>query len=456
MKIHKLAVAGLAAGIMIAGLGLAQNQSAMSSAAQGGSTLTAGGESPAVRSQAGVSDLEPVHGLAPIEEVVALWAERSVGQPLDYLNRTQLGLALATQARESADLAGYGAAEVAFREALDANPDYPSARLGLASALQAQHRFSEARAIATTVFAERPSLLGALALTGDADFELGDYDKAATAYFELAAAERSAPVVSRLARLASVRGDNSGAVDLAAEALVLSERLALRPSAAGFYHFQLAHFQFAAGDSSGAIVALNNALAIDPTSPGATEKLAAVLSATGHVEEALELYLELIEMGAAPDLHGAAADLHLLLGQDADAEEQELLGLKLAAETMDEFPAERRHLVGFLLTRDRAAALALAEADFIERRDVGAYDTLAWALHHNGRSAEAAEMIEAALAAGTRSASLYYHAAAISAEVGDSVQAVAYLDQAFEINPQFDVFEASDAAELRDRLVGSR
>lgn len=448
MKIHKLAVAGLAAGLMLAAVGVAQNSWANIDRAES----SAGAQSPAATSsQTSVSELEPVHGLAPISDVISLWRERSAGQPLDYLNRTQLGSALATQARENADLAGYEEAESVLREALSVNPSYPPARLALASTLQAQHRFVEARSLAVGVHADKPSA-AALALIGDSNFELGDYDAAAKAYDELRALERTAPVISREARLASVRGDNQGAVTLAAEALAASQRLALRPNASAFYYFQLGHFRFESGDVSGAIADLEQALGTDPGSAAASEKLAFVYASTGRVDEALALYLELIESGPAPDLYGSAADLYVTLGNSSAAVTHELAGVALAEETIDRFPAERRHLVGFLLDRDPQLALGLAEADLLERQDVGAYDTMAWALHRNGRHEEAAEMIELALAHGTRQASILYHAGAIAAANGSNQVAIDHLEMALSVNAKFHPTEAVDAVELLARL----
>jgi tetratricopeptide (TPR) repeat protein len=386
--------------------------------------------------------------MKPIAEVVALWQQRSDDIPLDYLSRTELGRALSRQAREEADLRGYEQAEMVLLEALALNPSYRPARLALASALSSQHRFTEAREIAEAVYAEDRSSLSALVLSGDASFELGDYERAEAVYAEIAALEGSAPIVARLARMAWVRGDLDGAVALSGQALDLSEDYALRPHDAAFYWFQLGHFRFVNGDTAGAVDALDQALLVAPDHPGAAEEMAHVQASLGNTAVAEQLYRDLLAKAPAADLHGLYADLLVARGDEVGAAVQEQLGLDLAVRTIAAFPAERRHLVGFYVRRDSTVALELAEADLGVRRDVGAFDTLAWALYHAGRPLEAAEAMATALTQGTVGPSLMYHAGAIAAAVGDTETAREHLRTALDLNPRFDPIEAPAAAAL--------
>jgi tetratricopeptide (TPR) repeat protein len=395
---------------------------------------------------------QPTNGLRSIEEIVSFWTDRVTASPLGYLDRTQLGLALAAQARENADLAGYEVAEGVLREALVINPAHASARIGLAQSLHSQHRFSEARMAAAEVLDENWTLLSALALLGDANLELGNYAEAQRLYDELALQERSAPVVSRLSRLAYFRGDVAASAALAEEALELGEQLALRPSERAFYFFQLGHSRFVTGDVDGAIESLERAREVSPGHPAATEELAFVLASAGRASEAEELYVELISTGPAADLHGSYADLLRARGEVELADDQDRFGMLLALETIDRFPAERRHLASFFGSRDTALAVQLAEQDVAERRDVGAYDTLAWALYLDGQFDTAEAAIDSALASGVQDAAIYYHAAAIAAANGDGEEARVWVDSALAINPRFHPSEAFDAAALKATL----
>ena len=65
------------------------------------------------------------------------------------------------------------------------------------------------------------------------------------------------------------------------------------------------------------------------------------------------------------------------------------------------------------------------------------HDAYAWALHMNGRDAEAKEASNKALALGTRHALLYFHAGMIDLALGDTDGARTHLMTALDINPHF-------------------
>lgn len=430
--LKKLAIAALAVALVL-GLGSALSRSADSDPA---ATITQ------------LDELDAGHGLAPLPEVIDVWQARVDQHPLDYLSRTQLGAALTAHASETADLDLYAAAQEVLRDALALNPRHTPARLGLARTMIAEHDFAAAADEARTVLASAPGSLPALALLGDATLELGEYEDAADAYNRLVTAERSPATVSRLARLRFALGDPSAAVGLASEALAGSQQLALRPAMAAFYWFQLGHYQFESGNVDLAIASYEAALALDPDNPGAGEELAFALASVGRLDEAAAAYEQLISAGPAADIHGLYADVLRGLGDDVGAAEQERLGAALAAETLDRYPAERRHLAGFYLTRDPEVAVELAAADAATRNDVGALDTLAWALHNAGRTAEALDLIDEALAVGTRDAAILYHAGAIAAANGDPAAARSHIEDALALNPTFHPTEAADARRL--------
>jgi hypothetical protein len=75
-----------------------------------------------------------------------------------------------------------------------------------------------------------------------------------------------------------------------------------------------------------------------------------------------------------------------------------------------------RTLTLFLATRQRtpAEAVALAERELDVRSDVFTHDALAWALASAGRFDEANTHMTRALAAGTRDARLFLHAASLA------------------------------------------
>src|SRR4029078_8999620 len=82
-----------------------------------------------------------------------------------------------------------------------------------------------------------------------------------------------------------------------------------------------------------------------------------------------------------------------------------------------------------------ADALDYAQKDMAVRKDVRAYDVLAWALYRNKRFDEARAMGEA-MKVGTRDPDFFYHAGMIYDALGDREKAKTYLEEAAQISPR--------------------
>ena len=310
--------------------------------------------------------------------------------------------------------------------------------------------------MADDVLADDPDSINALLAVGDARLELGDYSEAGAAY-RRAAAEvgELAPVLSRLARHEAAVGRLTNARQLAERALIDAANHDLRRSDAAFYWFQLATYEFALGNIEQARDHLDAALGIDPENPGALELQGKVLSAAGDFEAAAVVYESLVDGGGAADLHGELAKVYERLGRPDDAADQIELGLAAAAEAADRFPAERRHLIGFLSDHDPAEALRLAELDLSERQDVLAHGWYAWTLYRTGDIAGARADIEPALAYRTEDARLLYQAAVIFDAAGDDARALDLISRSQDLHPAFDLVHGPAAAELLDNLLAT-
>jgi tetratricopeptide (TPR) repeat protein len=82
-----------------------------------------------------------------------------------------------------------------------------------------------------------------------------------------------------------------------------------------------------------------------------------------------------------------------------------------------------------------ALALELAQAELNTRGDVFTHDALAWALAVNGRSQEAWQEMQLALAEGTQDARLYFHAALLALQAGQTEAAQPWLNKATSMLP---------------------
>ena len=77
-------------------------------------------------------------------------------------------------------------------------------------------------------------------------------------------------------------------------------------------------------------------------------------------------------------------------------------------------------------------------------------DAYAWALHVNGRDAEALSWSKKALALGTRNALFHFHAGMIQLALGDTEAGRAELAAALAINPYFSTRWAPSARQALD------
>lgn len=101
---------------------------------------------------------------------------------------------------------------------------------------------------------------------------------------------------------------------------------------------------------------------------------------------------------------------------------------------------------------DAEAAVCLARAALAQRPTVFAEDTLGWVLRQAGRPAEALPHARAAVRLGTADALLWYHLAAIEADLGALDDARAHLGRALSTNPYLTVRDLPAARELGARL----
>lgn len=388
-------------------------------------------------------------------EIVELWESKVADHPATGQFRAQLASAQMRLASATGDLTLYELAEAEAAEAVRLLPDDTTARLTYAASLSGQHDFAGALTNIESALDSEPTSVPALLASGDAHRELGLYDDADALYREASVHLGGSPpsVTSRFARLESIRGDTPEATALSREALIASGDIDLASADAAFYWLQLAHYELQTGNVGEAESMIRDSLVVDPENLGATEQLAQVLAARGEDDEAIATYEELLQRTPAADLHGELAKLYTRAGRPIDAAAEIEAGLRRAAEVADRFPAERRHLIGFLADHDPAEALRLATLDLETRQDVYSHAWYAWSLLRSGDEKAALQAIEPALAQGTDDPWILYQAGSIEAANGNRAAAIRFLGEALDINPVFDVIHAPRAKLLLVTLI---
>jgi tetratricopeptide (TPR) repeat protein len=399
----------------------------------------AGGDPDAIPTDAAVppivvGDQAPISGLTglvPPDQRIAFWEPRVAADPRDYLSALHLADAYLDRARATADLADLQRAQAVLAQAAQSAPDTTLVVPRQAQVAFSLHEFLGAAALADQVLAGAPNDLTALAVAGDARLETGDLAGARAHYERLAAIAPSAPVWSRLARLAFLEAKPSTATTLVQRAIGDAEANGFSDDAA-FYRNQLGELHRAAGELPAAAAAYASALKALPGYPAATMGLAMVRERQGRRTEAIALLEDATARLPTPEAVAALGDLYVLAGNAEAADRQYALVERIGEVARATGSVYDRQLVLFAADHDRDVSMAVtrARAELDMRPDIYAWDALAWALFHAGRLEEAADAAAHALVLGTPDPRLAYHAGMIAAARGEAETARQHLTRA--------------------------
>lgn len=418
-----------------------------------GTLVVAGQTAPSPQGQARVDEepYQPLKYVLSTDQAIQLFQDQAQRNP-NAINFTLLGQMYIRKARETGEFAAYEQAETAVRRALELDRNHVSAQATLAQVLCANHQFAEGLEWARQAYRKNPRESQILLLIGDAQLELGNYAGAEQAYAEVQRDDPLALVQSRQARLAELRGNPQEALRLMRQAAQEEGAAAVSKESRSWYQMRLGEMHFNLGQLEEAVRHYQAALNDAPRSPAALAGLGRVRTAQEKYEEAIDLYKQAVIRGADVALLAELGDLYTKTGKDFLAR----LNYDKLEQVAQNKPAYHRELSLFYSNHDRrpAEALELAKADLASRKDIYAYDTLAWALYKNKRLQEAGQAMEQALRLGTQDANLYYHAGRIWNSLGQSEKARGFLEQALRLNPHFSLLHADEARRLLLALGG--
>jgi tetratricopeptide (TPR) repeat protein len=368
----------------------------------------------------------------------------------------QLGAAYFQRARETADVSDYELAEQSLTKSLDlASEDFSSeaALETLAEVCMAEHRFTDALAYAQKALSLGTGELSPFAIVGDADADIGEYDKAAAAYGRLTPRDMTATPRaayardSRVSYLKFISGDTGGAIALMKTAVAEGIQAQLPAENLAWLYYELGEYDTQAGDAPSADAAYLAALNIHPGDYRALAALGKLRANVGQYADAIVLYQKAIAIVPMPIFVAELGDLYAKSGNRAEARKQHALVEYIGLLGRINRVLHNRDLAIFYADHDMklSEALDLAQKELEVRRDVYTWDALAWALYKNGKLTEAAEASGKAMRFGTRDSLLLFHAGMIAEGLGKHEQARGELKQALEINPHFHPIYAAAA-----------
>lgn len=432
---HGLLMLGLAGVLfVVGGLGVFGRSSDPSSASGG----VAGG---------------PPTGLGGTGDVVAALQARVQRVPEDYSSWAALGLAYVDQARMTGDPSYYPKAEGVLTRSREINEvDNDGAAAGMAALASARHDFAAAAGWARKGLAINPSnslLYGAL---NDAETQLGHYDEAFDAAQRMVDLRPDTASLARASYTWELRGDVVQATELMQRALTA----AAGPADRAFTRYQLGELALNAGDPQAAMVHYRAGLAADASYVPLLQGRAKAHAALGQPDGAIADYAQVVARVPEPAYLIEFGELLESLGRTAEAQDQyQTLAAVTKLFAANGVALDVEPTLFAADHGDPAGALRTGEAGVANRQFLDMNDAYAWALHVNGRDAEALVWSAKALALGTRNALFHYHAGMIHLALGDRAAAKDELTTAFSINPHFHPLAAPIGRSALDQLIAT-
>ncbi len=339
-------------------------------------------------------------------------------QPGDAGSWAALGQLYIEESRVTSDPAYYAKAEGALSESLRLQPDANDAALSAQAALAAaRHDFGTALALAEQALAINGFSATALAARTDALTELGRYEEALTAAERADATRPSLATFTRLAYQHELRGDLTTAREL------FDRALSGRPSSQdiAFVRHHLGQIAQLRGDVSTARAEYAAALDADPDHLPSLAAQARLSAADGDVDDALTAWSSVVARAPLPEYLTEYGELLESVGRADEARQQ--YDTVHAAYAIAQSYGATNDLELALFEADHGdpvIALRAAESEWARRQSVHAADAYAWALHANGRDAEALVLVDRALALGTQDPLFLRHRSEILAALGST------------------------------------
>jgi tetratricopeptide (TPR) repeat protein len=368
---------------------------------------------------------------------------------------TRLGVAYVARARETADPTYFANAAGVLERATTLAPGDPDTMVARGLLDLGRHDFRAALAWGTRAARANPDLPDALGVLFDAQVELGRYQAAVVTAQAMVDRKPAQGSLARVSYARELLGDPAGAVAAMVQAAAAGGD---SPADRAYVQTLIGNLHLGAGRLGPAGSAYRRALDGSPGDGLAAAGLAKVAAARGDLAGAARLLEPLATRLPLPATVALLGDVRAALGDTRAAAAQYRLvrvierlnqanGVAVDLE-LARFEADHARDPG----ADRRRAVAMARRALADRPTIYAQDTLGWALRQTGRARQALPHARAAVRLGTRDGLLWYHLAAVEADLGMTAAARRHLAEAFEITPFLTVRDQPAALALAGRL----
>ena len=379
------------------------------------------------------------------DERIALFDKAVKEDSSDLQLKTALASAFIQKLRETGDGGYLIRASGLVASVLETDPGFMQAKRLRCEVEMNLHHFQKVADYAEGMLAGDPSDSEMLGLLGDAQMELGQYDRAGKTYERMTSIGGNLFSYNRLAYYQFVTGHADTALAWMAQAIAAGGR---SPENEAWCDSEMGDMLFKLGQLVNAEYAYKAALDKFPGYHRAHAGLAKVLAGRGDWKGAITHAKAAQAVVPLPEYAGLLELFYEKSGDKAKAAEQR--DVMDVVERLMAANGEKANRTLALIYADAGRklprALELAKAEFEARDDVYSYDALSWVLFKNGKLAEARRASQKALALGTPEPAFYFHAGTIELADGDPEQGRSHLEKAFALNPVFDARNAPLAA----------
>lgn len=401
---------------------------------------------PAVASRNSSALLGPSVGGRALDRIVASLQERLRENDDDWRSYADLGLAYLQKGRLTADPTWYTKAEGVFTRSLALEQGGNShAMLGMGVLSLARHEFAQALEWGRRAKALDPYEAQANGIIGDALIELGRYGEAVRAFQGMIDLRPDLSSYARVSYARELHGDISGAIGAMSEALAAAGGV---PEDAAWVSSQLGDLYLGSGRVARAEREYRRGAHLAPEYVLPQVGLAKVAAFRGHIDEATEDLVGVVDRYPAPEFVILLGDLYAAAGREAESDQQ--YELVRAMQQLNRDNGVITDLEMALFDADHAVglegALERARAEYRRRQSIHSADALGWTLYAKGQFGEAARYAREALRLGTRDPLLHFHAGMIAFRLGNRAGAERHLSSALAINPNFSFLHRDVAA----------
>ena len=357
---------------------------------------------------------------AEIRELdIAYYLSRAARDPTGAMDLAHVAALYLARGRETGDPRDAILAEQTARRSLrNRGARNGGAAQVLETALLSQHRFAEALELALAARNADPANDALRAAVGDIQMELGQYDSARASFANLHTPANDLAVAPRLARWAEIEGNPDKARRLLHAALmnVLHMQSAPREQVA-WYWLRVGDVELRTGHFAAADSAYREGLAAHTDDYRLLSAVARSALMQRKWQRAITFGERAIAVTLDPATLGTLSDAYAALGDTTKSTEYAHV---LDVAVLKQPGAYHRAWSLFLLDHDRHVATVARKIreELRTRKDVYAYDLLAWSLHKQGNDRDAERAMALALREGTKDPQLFYHASAIEHALG--------------------------------------